>query len=365
MSRDLLLGSKIRPFDCAPSGASLRMTTALKASVQPCVLCGKTIFMRVLFITSSRLGDAVLSTGLLDHVIRTYPGARITVACGPLATTIFEGVPGLEKIIPLKKKKNNGHWLDLWQEVFPVKWDIVIDLRNSLVSRLIRAKKRYIFSSRIDQKLHKVEQNAAVMKLDYIPAPCLWPTAGQADRSYDLVPAGGPVIGVGPTANWAGKTWPAERFIAVISELRSHEGILPYARVAVFAAPGEEKTAYEVLNSVPEGAQIDVIAKADPGTVAAALQRCVFYIGNDSGLMHCAAAGGVPTFGLFGPSWPHLYRPWGSHTAYAATPENYDQLIDFPEFDSKTVGSLMTSLSVEAVLSAIQDFWDRQNEKAA
>ena len=317
--------------------------------------------MKVLFITSSRLGDAVLSTGLLDHVICTYPGAQITVACGPLAVTLFEGVPGLARIIPLKKKKHNRHWIDLWREVWPIKWDIVIDLRNSAVSRLIRARKRYVFSSRIDQKLHKTEQNAAVMKLNYVPTPRLWPSSAQIERAYALVPAGGPVLGIGPTANWVGKTWPSERFMAVISELTHGDGILPYARVAVFAAPGEEAAAYEVLNSVPEAAQIDVIAKADPGTVAAALQRCNLYIGNDSGLMHCAAAGGVPTFGLFGPSWPHLYSPWGAHTAYAVTPENYDVLIDFPGYDSKTVGSLMTSLSVEKVISAIEDFWAKRS----
>lgn len=312
--------------------------------------------MKILFITSSRLGDAVLSTGLLDHMIRTYPGARITVACGPLATTIFEGVPGLERIIPLKKQKHNRHWIELWREVWPTRWDIVVDLRNSAVSRLIRAKSRYIFSSRVDQSLHKVQQNAAVMRLADVPSPVLWPTQAQQQKASELVPSGGPVLGVGPTANWAGKTWPVERFIELVSALTADDGILPHARVAVFAAPGEEAAALQVLESVPEHRRIDVIAKADPGTVAAALARCDFYVGNDSGLMHCAAAAGVPTFGLFGPSWPHLYRPWGKRVAYASTPQNYDQLINFPGFDSKTVGSLMTSLSVDDVLGSIRRF---------
>ncbi|MCM2343436.1 MAG: glycosyltransferase family 9 protein [Alphaproteobacteria bacterium] len=321
--------------------------------------------MKVLFITSSRLGDAVLSTGLLRHVVEVYPGARITVVCGPLAASLFAGVPGLEEVIALKKQKHNRHWLSLWQQVWPTNWDIVIDLRNSAVSRLIRAKARYIFGARIDQRLHKVEQNAAVMSLSTVPAPHIWPTAEQAETAYQLIPPGGAVLGVGPTANWAGKTWPAERFCALISLLTAPDGILPGARVAVFAAPGEEDIAYRVLSSVPEALQIDVIAKVDPGTVAATLQRCSFYVGNDSGLMHCAAAGGVPTFGLFGPSWPHLYRPWGPHTAYASTPQNYDELIDFPGYDSKIVGSLMTSLEVEAVYHAICHFWERHEPRAA
>ncbi|QQG37122.1 MAG: glycosyltransferase family 9 protein [Micavibrio aeruginosavorus] len=321
--------------------------------------------MKVLFITSSRIGDAVLSTGLLRNLKDTYPGAHITVVCGPLAASLFAGVPGLERVIALKKQKHNKHWIELWREVWPIKWDIVVDLRNSAVSRLIRAKKRCIFDRRIDQNLHKVEQNAAVMALNHVPAPQLWPTKEQSEAAYQLIPPGGAVLGVGPTANWAGKTWPAERFIALISLLTGSDGILPGARVAVFAAPGEEDSAYQVLSSVPEALQIDIIAKTDPGTAAAALQRCALYVGNDSGLMHCAAAMGVPTFGLFGPSWPHLYRPWGAHTAYAATPKNYDELIDFPGYDSKTAGSLMTSLDVETVYNAIGDFWERHEPRAA
>lgn len=313
--------------------------------------------MKVLFITSSRIGDAVLSTGILDHIVRQYPGAQVSVACGPLAVSLFEGVPGLTRIIPLKKRKRHGHWVDLWRAVWPTHWDIVVDLRNSAVSRLIRARQRYIFSPAIDQNTHKVEQNAAVLQLPAAPAPTLWPTGAQQARAVALIPAGGPVIGVGPTANWAGKTWPAERFIAVLEFLRGPTGILPGARVAVFAAPGEEAAAYQVLQAMPEDARVDVIAKGDPGTAAAALARCDFYIGNDSGLMHCAAAAGIPTFGLFGPSWPHIYRPWGPRAGFIATPENFDQLIDFPGYDVKTVGTLMRSLSVDDVKAGVVQFW--------
>ena len=57
--------------------------------------------MRILFITSNRIGDAVLSTGLLDHLIRTYPQARFTVATGPVAEGVFTRMPGLERLITM------------------------------------------------------------------------------------------------------------------------------------------------------------------------------------------------------------------------------------------------------------------------
>lgn len=310
---------------------------------------------KVLFITSTRIGDAVLSMGLLDYIVRTHPDARLTIVCGLLPASLFGGVPNLERLIVLKKKTWKRHWFELWREVSGTHWDIVVDLRNSVVSRVIGAKQKFNHGAHIPENMHKVEQNARVMKLETVPSPRLWITPEQSLKAHELIPDGGPVIGVGPTANWIGKTWPAERFIEVVKNLTAVDGRYPNARVAVFAAPGEETAAYDVLQSVPEAHRLDVIAKGDPGTAAAALARCSFYIGNDSGLMHCAAAAGIPTVGLFGASYATIYAPWGPHTIYAHTPETFDQLTDFPGYDPKTLDrSLMLSLSTQAVMDAIK-----------
>ncbi|MEM9469713.1 MAG: glycosyltransferase family 9 protein, partial [Pseudomonadota bacterium] len=69
---------------------------------------------------------------------------------------------------------------------------------------------------------------------------------------------------------------------------------------------------------------------------------------------HAAAACGVPTVGLFGPSYPHLYAPWGTHCSIAQTPETFDQLIDFEGYSASTLDkSLMSSLGVDKVKSVI------------
>lgn len=313
--------------------------------------------MKILFITATRLGDAVLSTGLLDYMARTWPEAKVTVACGPIAASIFEGFPNVERIIAMKKKKRSGHWVDLWKEVIGTRWDMVVDLRNSAVSRLIWAKHRYIFGGRINQNQHKVEQAAQVMRLADVPAPKLYFTQAQLDFARALIPQGGPVIAVGPSANWIGKTWSAQNFIDVLKWMISKDGPMFDARVAVFAAPGEEAQAQPVLESVPENRRIDGIAKGTPGEAAAALSLCDFYIGNDSGLMHAAAAAGVPTLGLFGPSYPHLYSPWGDHTGYVCTPQTYDELVNFEGYDPKTLDrSLMDGLEPAQIINIIKNF---------
>jgi len=317
--------------------------------------------VKILFITSNRLGDAVLSTGVLSYLIEHTIEPEITVACGPLAAGIFADAPGVVNVIALKKEPYAGHWRKLWKLCIRTKWDIIIDLRDSAVSRLLRADKRYIWGVQ-DKTCHKVEQNAQIMGLDMPPAPKIWFSAEVEEMAERLIPDGdSPVLAIGPAANWAGKTWGTTRFSDLIYRLTSPDlpdAPLPDFRVAVFAAPGEEDIARSVLESVPQNRQIDVIAKTSPVEAAAAIKRCVYYIGNDSGLMHCAAAVGIPTFGLFGPSYPYLYRPWGKHCAYLATPQTFDELIDFEGYDVKTVGSLMNSLETTDVYNAITKHLD-------
>jgi len=51
--------------------------------------------MRLLFVTSTRIGDAILSTGVLARLLEEHPNARVTIACGPAAASLFEAVPAL------------------------------------------------------------------------------------------------------------------------------------------------------------------------------------------------------------------------------------------------------------------------------
>lgn len=309
----------------------------------------------ILFITSSRIGDAVLSFGLLDYLEKMHPQADFTIACGSLVTSFFEGFPKVRAVIPLKKQKYHKHWFDLWWQVRSIRFDIVVDLRDTIVSRVVYSKNRYIFTNSIDKTDGKVLQNARVMKLSSAPSPRLWFSQKQLDHAEKLIPESeDKILAVAPSANWIGKTWPVDRFIEVVAWLTAEDGLMPNARVAVFAAPTEEENARILLDALPQGWGIDVIAKADPATAAAAIARCDYFIGNDSGLLHCAAAAGVPTLGLFGASYPEIYAPWGKHAAYVSTPENFDELTDFEGYDPKTCGCLMGTLTVDMVKQAIR-----------
>jgi lipopolysaccharide heptosyltransferase III len=266
--------------------------------------------MRILFVTSNRLGDAVLSTGLLDHLIRAHPGARFTIACGPVAADLFARMPNRERTIVLDKRPWRLHWLPLWIGTVGRLWDLVVDIRGSTIGWLVPARRRAVMRRRSG---HKIAQLAAVLGLDPPPLPVVWTAPADRARAATLLPAGRLMIGLGPTANWAPKVWPTARFAALFRALSG--GPLAGAVPAVFAGPGETERAMAepLLAALPEA--IDCVGRLSLPEIAACLARCALFVGNDSGLMHLAAAAGAPTLGLFGPTSSEEYAPAGAKAA--------------------------------------------------
>ncbi len=270
--------------------------------------------MRILFVSSNRIGDAVLSTGLLDHLLRAHPTARFTVACGPAAEGVFIRMPNLERLITMEKRPWGRHWLPLWAASVGRVWDLVVDIRGSGLAWLVPARRRAVNRRRPG---HKTVQLAAVLGLDPPPLPVAWTGPQDRARAAALLPPG-PLVALAPTANTDLKIWSAERFVALFRALAA--GPLPGARAVVFGGPEprERPLAAPVLAALP-GA-IDLCGVLSLPEAAAALARCDLFVGNDSGLMHLAAAAGTPTLGLFGPTPSDEYSPAGRRTAIARSP---------------------------------------------
>jgi ADP-heptose:LPS heptosyltransferase len=318
---------------------------------------------RILFITSTRVGDAILSTGLLGHLLDQHPSARITVACGPAAAGLFEAVPRLDRLIVLDKMAFSLHWVGLWLATAGKRWDIIVDLRNTPWTYIL-SKRRIYRMSRDRSPIHRIVRLAEVLGLaDRPPAPRLWLSSVHRERAKQFIPDGPPVLAVGPTANWKAKMWPPEYFGDLIKRLTAPGGILPGGRVAIFGRDDERPQALRLIDAIDPQQRIDLVGHLDLLDVAACLERSRFYVGNDSGLMHLAAAAGVPTLGLFGPTPEVHYAPWGDRSAVVRTAIPFDRIFP-PAFDHKASGSLMESLSVESAEEAARDLWQRIGKAA-
>ena len=282
----------------------------------------------ILFIASSRIGDAVLASGLIKRLHDEIADARFTIVAGPVSAPLFADTPGLERLIVMQKARGGGHWFKLWSQVRGRNWGLIVDRRGSGIGRFLRARRRAVHRTLGGEPVHKVVEAARLLKLaDEPPAPFLF-TSAETEAKADAILAHGqgPILALGPAANWLGKTWPAERFSLTAVQLMAKGQPFAKGRVLILGGPDDRRSAEPLRRSLPRERWIDLTGEGDLLTAYACLKRARLFIGNDSGLMHLAAAAGAPTLGLFGPSDDRLYAPWGPYTRVVRGARSFAQL---------------------------------------
>jgi ADP-heptose:LPS heptosyltransferase len=312
----------------------------------------------ILFIASSRIGDAVLASGLIKRLYDEIADARFTIVAGPLSAPLFADTPNLDRLIVMRKTKGGGHWFKLWSQVRGRRWGLIVDRRGSSVARFLWARRRAIHRTRPGEAVHKVIESARLLGAEADPpGPYLFTSAQSEAKADGLLGEGGPILALAPAANWIGKTWPVERFALLAVELMQPGAPFAAGRVLILGGPGDTRAAEVLRQSLPRDRWLDLTGQADLLTVYACLKRARLFVGNDSGLMHMAAAAGAPTVGLFGPSDDRLYGPWGANTRIVRGPRALAQIraLD-PEFNQPICH--MIDLPVSRAVEAARALFD-------
>ena len=211
----------------------------------------------------------------------------------------------------------------------------------------MRSKKRIVLRSSGDKE-HRIVRLSKINPTGKKPMPKIWISEQahvEAKRYINNI--SGPFLVIGPTANWAAKVWPTENFALLIQKLLAYKELLG-AKIILVGGPGEESVGQELISQLKGIKPINLIGKPILAT-AAIFSLSKVFIGNDSGLMHLAAATGIPTLGLFGPTDDNLYAPSGKNAMFVRTPESPKELMNIPDFNHKTSFSLMKTLTVEIV----------------
>ncbi len=302
---------------------------------------------RLLFISTSHLGDAVITTGLLAEALKQYGPCEVTVACGPVAAPLFSAVPGLKRIFILRKKERVKDFLRLWAYAMQFYWHAIIDIQNSFVSYLAPRRRAFRFI-KVKMTSPKCAQLAKAMKLPKVPDSRIWLSDAAQESARAMLPEGAPILALCPTAGWRPKAWPAERFIELAQRLA-------FKRVVIFAAWYERAQIEPIVAGLRDKMEvIDLAGKTDALEAAACLARCSLCVANDSGLMHVGAAIGIPTVGIFGPSSDLVYAPHGPLTAVVrAAPYPGENNIPDP-------AALMQAVTVDSVVDAAKKLMERQ-----
>lgn len=311
--------------------------------------------MAILFIGPNRLGDAILVSGLLQWLHDTHPEDEITLACGPWAAMALRDAPGVASVHVMEKRRRGGHWLDLWRVARRRRWRRVVDLRRSAMPWLVRAESRHSVPKAAPGE-HRVVQAARALNLPP-QQPRTWIGDSQRAAAARLLPQGRPILALGTGANWICKTWPAPSFADLARRLTAPDGMLAGGIVLLVGGAEERASARAIIAGLPPDGFVDAFGYDVP-TTAALLQRASLFVGNDSAMMHLAAASGARTVGLFGPTPDEHYAPWGQDAVVVRTPESLAALQALREASPSCASqSQMGSLGVQVVENTILRRW--------
>lgn len=276
---------------------------------------------RLLVITLSNIGDAIMTTPVLEALHELFPQARVDIVADARSAELFEACPYRGQIYFKHKREGWRGLLRLIRELRRTYYDLIVDLRTDGLSYLLRGAKRRSKWQAAVAGPHAVERSFAIIRTLWpeaaIPDTLVWLSG--ADRAYASQTlrqcSGERIVAVAPGANWAGKIWPLEHYRAVLEILRED-----FDAVVMLGNERDEVAATGLAASSPKPA-LNLAGKTSLRQAAAVLEHATVFLGNDSGLGHLAAAVGTPTLTLFGPGEPERYHPWGPHARWLVAPD--------------------------------------------
>ncbi|GAG49164.1 unnamed protein product, partial [marine sediment metagenome] len=115
-----------------------------------------------------------------------------------------------------------------------------------------------------------------------------------------------PIIAIHPFSLWRYKEWPIGNYIKLVNHIGSRYGV----SIVITGSMEERGRVAEIVKK----SKIDVYnlaGRTSIGELAGVLKKCSLLIGIDSAPAHIAAAVGIPTITIFGPSSPVSWAPRG------------------------------------------------------
>lgn len=277
--------------------------------------------MRLLAVTPNWLGDMVMSASLLQGLKAALPSLHITALGPAFARPLLERLDAVDQVIESPFSHGGLQWSQrrAFAKTLPA-FDAAVVLPNSFKSALIpwmagipkrvgwRGEMRWGVLTH-QHKLNKadyprmVDRYTALAEHFDVPvsdlAPKMTPKA-QIAASNTIAIAPGAAFG-------SAKRWPADRYaqVALRALATGHQ-------VALLGGPGEADDCAAIQAAQPAAYHSKIhnyAGQLSLGESIDTLAGCQAAIANDSGMMHIAAALGVPLVGVFGPTSPQHTPP--------------------------------------------------------
>lgn len=291
----------------------------------------------ILIRSTNWIGDAVMTLPAVAAIRNTFPRARITILAKPWVAELFELCPDIDEIMlfhsPGVHDALSGKWR-LAGEIRKKQFDAAVLLQNAIEAAIIvflagiPVRAGYNSDGRGLLLTHSVRRTKTIREvhqtdyyLEMVKALGCRPAGKEihlrCGREYDPLAEtvikrhgladDGLLVGMAPGAAYGpAKKWFPERFASVADKLVNKFS----AQIVLFGSSGDNDTAAEVQARATYP-MADLTGKTGLKEAMALMTRCRLFISNDSGLMHVAAALGVPTIAVFGSTNPVTTSPPG------------------------------------------------------
>lgn len=274
---------------------------------------------KILFITLSNIGDVILTLPVLDFLRANFPESEITIMVGPRAREIFEGNPNITRLIVYDKYSKFREKVRLFNELKKERFDIVVDLRNTLYGALLPARYRtsplLFIPSHIrhmkERNLYRLQRALKIKK----PLPIEIKKSFQfnpSDKDYaeSLLKANGittsdKIVVVSVGTGGGNRKWGEDKFAQLCLRLSDD-----YKVILIGTKTYQSITRYIYRNC--QSKIYDFTGLTNLRQLAYLLARSKLLITCDTGTLQLGSYLDTPIVALFGPSEEKKYGPWSS-----------------------------------------------------
>jgi ADP-heptose:LPS heptosyltransferase len=324
----------------------------------------------------SAIGDCVLTLPLADQLKAEIPDCHITWLVDCAASKLLEGHPSVDQVIRQQKGflTKPAHLLPLRKQLQAANFDVALDpqglLKSSLSCWFSGAKRRIGFgppqarerswwmhtdvvqptaAHLVDKHLQLLEPlgitppNGSHWQVGNCLAASNEATISSTASLENVGINGEPFALINPSAGWASRRWPPERFGRVAAELKKQHAI---SSVVVWAGEDEWEMAKSI--SAHSAGAASILPSTSLHELVALGSMATLMISSDSGPLHITAATGTPTVALFGPTDAAHSGPYGRQHQVIQNSKPLVRSKDRRTDDN----SLMLTISVENVVEA-------------
>jgi len=286
----------------------------------------------VLVVGPAWVGDMIIAQSLFKTLRANDPGTAIDVIAPPWSLPLLDRMPEVRRGIALpvahgelalrqrwrlgRGLRNEGYAQGI---VLPRSAKAALPLLAARIPRRTgyRGEFRFVLLNDIRPldrgRLYRTVDRfvnlglpADAPMLDVVPEPRLridGTGARQTAAALGLDPGAGPVLALCPGAEYgSAKRWPEEHYARVARD-RLDAGW----QVWLFGSARDQAVA-AVIGALAPGA-VDLAGRTSLAQAVDLLSLAHAVVSNDSGLMHVAAAAGVPVIAIFGSSDPNYTPP--------------------------------------------------------